>query len=403
MKTMKGKLVSVLVVLVIAVTAYAAGFGALFSGGGASAASAPYNQDTIISIYDSASPAVVEIDVTQQGAGILGRSVQEGQGSGFLIDNQGHILTNNHVVSGASVVKVVLKSGQSVNAQVVGTDPGDDVALVSVDPSAVAGIAPLQLGDSSLVRPGQMAVALGNPYGLTDTITVGVISGLNRSLSGSGMKGMIQTDAAINPGNSGGPLLDSNGMVIGINTAIESPSTGARGIGFAVPSNVAKSVLADLTAGKQVTRPWLGISGAAMTATMAQSLNLPASQGAYIISVIPNSPAANAGLKAGSVDASGNPTAGGDLITAIDGRSIGSVQDLSSYVSGKKVGDVVNLTVLRSGAQMNVQVTLGAWPANLSSSGSGPQLTPQPQPTPRTQPGMPGYNGRRYRQAVPTD
>ncbi len=388
MKALKGKIISVLVVLLIAVAAYTVGAGISFKSGTASAAPVLYSQDAVTAIYDNASPAVVEIQVTQQGTGFFGQSIQEGQGSGFLIDNQGNILTNNHVVSGASTVKVVIKSGNIVDAKVVGTDPSDDVALINVGSAAVAGITPLQLGDSSAVKPGQMAIAVGNPYGLVDSITVGVISGVDRSLGS--MRGMLQTDAAINPGNSGGPLLDANGLVIGINTAIESPSTGASGIGFAVTSNVAQKALPDLLAGKQITRPWLGISGAALTQTLAQNLGLSVNQGVYVVTVVAGSPAEKAGLKGGNTDASGAPTSGGDVITAVDGKSVASVEDLSAYINTKKVGDSVTLSVLRSGNNSSINVTLAAWPDSISSSTPG--TVPQPQPQP--QPGVPRYRGR---------
>ena len=322
------------------------------------AATVLYDQDTVVSIYDSASPAVVEVKVAVQG--LRGRSLQEGQGSGFLIDSQGNILTNNHVVAGASSVQVVLKGGNTVDAKVVGTDSADDLALVSIDPSSVPGVTPLQLGDSSVVRPGQMAIAMGSPFGLEGSVTVGVISGLNRSL-GSGMAGMLQTDAAIYPGNSGGPLLDSQGMVIGINTAVEADA-GAGGIGFAVPSNVATRALPSLMAGKAVARAWLGISGAALTPSAASSLGLSVSQGVYVVTVTPNSPAEKAGLKGGGTDGSGGLASGGDIISAVDGHTVGSVADLVSYFSTKKPGDKVTLTVVRNGQTLEVAVTMGVWP-----------------------------------------
>ncbi len=393
MNTLKGKIVAVIVVMVIAATAYAVGAGAIFAPQEASAAPVLYSQDTVTSIYDNASPAVVEIDITQQAAGFLSWSV-EGQGSGFLIDTEGHILTNNHIVDGAVSVKVILKGGNTVDAKVVGTDSVDDLAVISVDASAVKGITPLQLGDSSAVKPGQMAIAIGNPYGLEGTVTVGVISGLNRSVSGSSLTGMLQTDAALNPGNSGGPLLDANGMVIGINTAIELSSTGARGIGFAVPSNVAKKALPVLMAGKQVARPWLGISGVALTQALAQKLGLSVNQDVYVVSVNPGSPAEKAGLKGSNLDITGAPAKGGDVITAVDGKTVASVQDLSSYLNTKNVGDNITLSVLRNGTKMDVQVTLGTWPSNITSSGT-PGTIPQPQPR------IPGP-GWHSRQSVPT-
>ncbi|MDO8472606.1 MAG: trypsin-like peptidase domain-containing protein [Dehalococcoidia bacterium] len=209
-----------------------------------------YNENTVTALYANVSPSVVEIDVVVQSTSRSGRSLtQSAQGSGFLIDTRGDIVTNNHVVQGATSVQVVFNDGRTVAAKIVSTDATDDLAVISVDPSAVSGMTPLQLADSSAVRPGQMAIAIGSPYGLTDSVTVGVISGVDRSISGSNMTGMLQTDASINPGNSGGPLLNSSGQVVGINTAIESGSV-ATGIGFAVPSNVVSTVVPSLTAGK---------------------------------------------------------------------------------------------------------------------------------------------------------
>lgn len=314
-----------------------------------------FSQDTVTEIYDSASPAVIQIRVNR-GTG----SSSTGQGSGFLIDNQGHILTNNHVVSGASVVQVILDDGTNLNASVLGRDPRSDLALIKVEASAVSGITPLQFADSSTIRPGQMAIALGNPFGLKDTITVGVVSGIDRS-SGRSLRGMIQTDAAINPGNSGGPLLDVQGMVIGINTA-----TRANGIGFAVPSNIAEKTVADLKAGRQITaRPWLGISGTALTEAISQSFGISSHRGIYVITVVSGSPAAKAGLIGSGVDTSGGPVAGGDVITAVDSRPLASVEELSTYLGTKKVGDTVNLTVLRGGASVSIQAVLEAWPDSI--------------------------------------
>jgi S1-C subfamily serine protease len=385
MKTVKGKIAVVIALLLVIGAAFAVGTSVHLVANTASAAPTLYSQDTTTSIYNNASPAVVEIDVTQTVSSVFGKSTQEGLGSGFLIDNQGDILTNNHVVDGATSVQVVLTNGNYVSGKVLGTDPVDDLAVVSVDPSAVAGITPLKLGDSSLVVPGQMAIAIGNPLGFTDSITVGVISGLNRSVTGSNLRGMLQTDAAINPGNSGGPLLDNQGNVIGINTAAEIGATGADGIGFAIPSNLAAKILPDLIAGQTVSRPWVGISGTALTQTTASQLGLSVNKGVYIVSVVANGPAEKAGLKAGGSNTDGTLVAGGDIIIAVDGKAIASVEDLSAYISSKSVGDKVSLTILRNGQSITVQVTLDAWPVNLSSG-----ATPQ---TPTTTPSLP-WNGR---------
>ncbi|MDD4858756.1 MAG: trypsin-like peptidase domain-containing protein [Dehalococcoidales bacterium] len=373
MKRLRNILMAVLAVLVIGGAAYAGG--ATLAPNSASATPVLYSEDAVTAIYDNASPAVVSIKTTEQGNGFFGGGM--GEGTGFLIDAQGHILTNNHVVDGATTVQIVLDDGKTIDAKVVGTDPMDDLAVIKVDATQITGITPLELADSSTVKPGQLAIAMGNPLGLDDSITVGVISGLNRNLSGSSMTGMLQTDAAINPGNSGGPLLNSAGKVIGINTAIET-SGGARGIGFAVPSNVATRVLPQLIAGQKVTRPWLGISGLALNTATAQTLGLSVDKGIYVVTVVADSPAAKAGLKAASAGTGNTPGTGGDVITAADGKAVSTVEELSSYLATRKVGDVVALTVLRNGQTTTIQATLEAWPDRIQT------VTPNiPQPQPR--------------------
>jgi S1-C subfamily serine protease len=373
MNSFKTKLLAVLIVLVIAAAAYGLGSGALFPTRTVSADQTLYSEDIVTSIYENASPAVVELNVSQaSNTGFFGRFTQEGEGSGFLIDkDKGYILTNNHVVEGATSVTVKLSTGKTLAAKVVGTDAIDDLALVSVDASAVSGITPLVLGDSSAVKPGQMAVAIGNPFGYQNSISLGIISGINRTISTSNYSGMLQTDAAINPGNSGGPLLNANGQVIGINTAIEAPSTGAQGIGFAVPANVAKNALSSLEAGKQVERPWIGIAGRALTSSLSETLKLSVDQGVYVVTVVAGGPADKAGLKGAATDDSGAPGSGGDVITAIDGKSVAGVPDLSTYINTKNVGDSVTLSIIRDGSSQSVEVTLGAKPAN---TGSTPQM-----------------------------
>ncbi len=375
MGKMKWRIIGVLAAVIIAGGGYALGASGVLAPQKSSAAPVLYSQDTVTSVYDKASPAVVEIDVTETSSGFFGGTT-EGQGSGILVDSQGHILTNNHVVDGAQTVKVKVGNNAAVDAKVVGTDALDDLAVISVDVSAVSGIAPLQFADSAAVKPGQLAIAIGNPYGLDDSVTVGVISGLDRSIGN--LTGLLQTDAAINPGNSGGPLLDANGNVIGINTAVEATATGARGIGFAVSSNTAQKALPDLLAGKTVSRPWLGISGATLTSSLAQELGLSVTGGVYVISVSDGSPAAQAGLKGGNLDASGAPAKGGDVITAVDGKSISAIEDLTSYIRTKAVGDRITLSVTRDGGSISVTATLEAWPANLNTR----QVPSIPQPTP---------------------
>ncbi len=356
-----------------------------------SGATALFDEETVASVYQRVSPAVVEIKVKQPGTGWYGMP-SEGQGSGFLIDEEGHILTNNHVVEGAKDVEVILDQRTSLDGEVVGRDPFNDLALVKVDASKVSHITPVTLGDSDAVQPGQLAIALGCPFGLEDTITMGVISGLDRSITsktGRAITGLIQTDAAINPGNSGGPLLNSQGEVIGINTAIaiEDPATGANGIGFAIPINTAKQVLPELKRGEEVARPWLGISGAAITEKLARALSLPVKVGVYVITVVPDSPASKAGLQGSGTDAAGQPQEGGDIITAVDGHQVTSVEDLLKYFNKKKAGDKVTLTIMRDGQILRVPVTLGAWPENLQT-----QETPHQLPVPEG-PNFPWHHG----------
>lgn len=374
--------VAVLSVLIVGGAAYLLASGTMLvprtaqaapSVGTQASPAALYSQDTVTSIFNSDSPAVVEINVTAQSSGFFGQGYSQDQGSGFLVDtSNGYIVTNEHVVDGATSVQVVFKDGSTANATVVATDKIDDLAVIKVDPSTVAGVKQLQFADSSQLVPGQMAIAIGAPYGLPETITVGVVSGLDRTISGSNYTGMIQTDAAINPGNSGGPLLDENGQVIGINTAIES-AQGAQNIGFAIPSNVVKNRLPGLEAGTSATRPYLGITGTALTADLAKTLGLSVSKGVYVIDVTSGSPADKAGLKGSGMDANGNPVTGGDVITAVDGQAVASVPDLSNYFNtNKKPGDTVSLTVLRGGSTLTVSVALGTWPATLNQSGSVP-------------------------------
>ncbi len=310
-------------------------------------------EQQVVDIYEEASPAVVQI-----AAGLS-------TGSGFLIDDKGHILTNSHVVEGASSVTVTLSDDTELDGVVLGVDAADDLALVKVDASDVTRILPLALGDSDNVEPGQMAIALGSPYNLEGTITVGVISGLDRSLTGNDgrpITGVIQTDAALNPGNSGGPLLNSDGEVIGINTAIESQS--ANGVGFAIPINTAKDVLSRLQQGQAVERPWLGISGTTLTGEMADVLDLSVDQGAYVLAVVRGSPADEAGLIGGGTTFNGDPHKGGDVITAIDGEPVESIEDLIDFLNTKKAGDQVTLTVVREEDTLELSLTLDVFPGS---------------------------------------
>jgi S1-C subfamily serine protease len=341
-------------------------------------ASSLFDEDTVVSLYEKAIPAVVKIETVVNGGtenfGPFQFDVptQKGQGSGFFIDNEGHILTNNHVVDNASNVTVIKYDGKTMSAKVIGTDKQNDLALVKVDEKDLGNITPLTLGDSDKIKPGHMAIALGSPYGLDGSITVGIISGIGRSLSSNDNRAIpdvIQTDAAINPGNSGGPLLNSSGEVIGINTAIEA---NASGIGFAVPINTARSILPALKQGGEIKNAWLGISGMPVDSEMATGLKLPVESGVYIVAVIPDSPASKAGLIESGVNSQQQPTTGGDIVTAIDGSPVTKVEDIVQYLNGKQPGDKVTLEVYRNNEKIQVTVELGEWPEQLPASQTAP-------------------------------
>ena len=367
MKSWTSRIFAALGVVLVSASVFVLATGATFHGqpAGAQTSQTLVDENTITAIYSAASPAVVEIDVTSTGTGLRGGFSQGGQGSGFVIDNTGNIVTNNHVIDGATSVQIIFSDGKTASATVLGRDAADDLAVVKVDAAAVNGIKPLVLADSAGVKPGQLAIAIGSPYGLNNSIAVGVISGLNRRVDGSSLTGMIQTDANIQPGNSGGPLLNSTGQVIGINTAFEGQGTG---IGFAVPSSVVNRALADLKAGKEITRPWIGISGLELTQTLADNLSLSVNQGVYVVTVVPGAPAEKAGLKAGGTDQNGAPGKGGDVITAVGGTPVKNVTDIQNYLATKKVGDTITLTILRGGASTSASVTLGARPADTSTT-----------------------------------
>ena len=329
-----------------------------------------YDEQLVVSLYEKANPAVVRVETvinTPDRFGFL--FPHGGQGSGFLVDTEGHILTNYHVVHDASTVQVVLPNGETLDAKVAGRSPADDVALLKVDAEDVAGIEPLPLADSSAIKAGQMVIAVGSPFGLDNSVTVGVISGVERSRPGilsRPITGMIQTDASLNPGNSGGPLLNSQGEVIGINTSIEASTAASiidpKGIGFAVPINTAKDLMTRFPDNEIVKRPWLGISGAALSPTLAEILGIDTTEGVYIMTVSPGSPAEEAGLIAGVTDSTQGHGAGGDIIKAIDGVEVTAIHQMVDYFNSLDPGDSVTLTVERDGETVEVAVTLGEWP-----------------------------------------
>jgi len=302
----------------------------------------------------------------------------ESQGSGFVIDNQGHIVTNNHVVEGAEYIEVTFANGLVAPAEVVGTDNDSDLAVVKVE-QLPEGLQPLPLGDSGAVEVGQRAIAIGNPFGLQTTLTVGVVSARGRTLptgfvSSSGgffrIADIIQTDAQINPGNSGGPLFNSRGEVIGVNTAIRSDTGTFQGVGFAVPSNTVAKVTRALIETGAYQHPYLGISfyGLPLTAVVAEELGLPVQQGVFVSEVVAGGPAAQAGLRGAGrgseQEVNGDPyPVGGDIIIKIDGRNVAAGDDIIEYLAtDTEVGQTVTLTILRDGQEQQLEVTLGARP-----------------------------------------
>ncbi|NNJ12615.1 PDZ domain-containing protein [Chloroflexales bacterium ZM16-3] len=347
-------------------------------------------EGTLEQIYSQVNPSVVHVEVVEQAAaqpampdpfglfnGQQGQpQVQVGSGSGFLWDNQGHIVTNNHVVAGASKISVTLSDGTTVQASVVGADPTSDLAVIAVDPQATASLQPIQVGDSTQVKVGQLAIAIGNPFGLDGTMTTGIISAIGRSLpTGSGnapsytIPNVIQTDASINPGNSGGVLLDDAGRLIGVTAAIESPVRASSGVGFAIPAAVVQQEVPGLIKDGKYEHPWIGLSGSTLNPDEAQAMSLPAGQrGTLVATVVSGGPADKAGLRGSDrqVTISGmQAQVGGDVITAVDGQPVKSFDDLVAYLADHtKVGQSVKVTLLRGGKEQTIDLTLAARPSD---------------------------------------
>ncbi len=286
---------------------------------------------------------------------------QEGQGTGFIIDKGGHILTNYHVIADAREVWVTLHNRKKYRATIVGTDRAHDLAIVQIK---ATDLLPMTLGDSTNLQVGQKVYAIGNPFGLSGTLTRGIVSSIRQVEEPDGMviEEAIQTDASINPGNSGGPLLNWHGEVIGINTMIASNVGQSAGIGFAIPINTAKAVLNDLVTIGRVRRPALGVRTIPIGGELATEMNLAADYGLLIVQAIPGGAAARAGLRGGSERAYlGNIPImiGGDLIVAVDGKKIESQQDLAQVMNSHRAGDTVNVTIFRNKKKMDVSVVLG--------------------------------------------
>jgi putative serine protease PepD len=296
---------------------------------------------SLTQLYKNVAPGVVDVVVNTTGGG-FGDQGAQAEGSGFVVDTSGDIVTNQHVVAGQNGIKVTFQDGKTATATVVGTDPSTDIAVIKVNVDA-SELHPLTFGSSAAVEVGQSVAAIGSPFGLPETLTSGIISALNRTISAPNnfsISGAIQTDAPINHGNSGGPLLNSSGQVIGVNAQIESDSGGNDGVGFAIPSDAVKSVADTIIAGGKVQHAYLGVT-----------IGTASSGGAQVSTVKADTPAAKAGLKAG------------DIITALDGTTIATADDLTAKVSAHQSGDKVTLTIKRNSSTLKITVTLGTRPS----------------------------------------
>jgi S1-C subfamily serine protease len=300
-------------------------------------------------------------------------------GSGFVIDSEGHILTNNHVIEGAEKIEVKLgESETEYTAEVVGADPASDLALLKVDAPAKE-LHPLTLGDSAKMEVGDPVVAIGNPFGLDRTVTSGIVSALQRQIqapNGFSIDNVIQTDAAINPGNSGGPLINAEGEVIGINSQIETGGSGSGnvGIGFAIPINTARAEIHQLETKGEVEHAWLGISGGTITPALAKAINLPVTEGVIVQTVEKGGPADKAGIEPGDTKATiegAEVSLGGDIITEINGKKIAGMEELVEAINAAKPGESLELTVLRDGQTKKATVTLGDRPASVEENSQG--------------------------------
>jgi putative serine protease PepD len=321
-----------------------------------------------IAIYETAAPGVVNItSIVLERDFFLGLVPREGAGSGAIIDKRGHILTNNHVIKDARRIEVTLSDGTKLPGELVGTDPDNDLAIIRIEtPKNKLHVLPL--GRSSDLQVGQKVMAIGNPFGLQQTLTTGIISSLGRSIrsdNGTTIEDLIQTDASINPGNSGGPLLDTSGKIIGINTAIFSPSGGSVGIGFAVPVDTAKRIIPDLIDKGYVAHPWMGVSLFPLVPGLAKALGLRVEEGVLIVEVIAGGPADKARLRGGNkVVQVGNAVlpVGGDVIVGLNDEEIRSLDYLLRLIRKQRVGDRVTLRILRNDHFRDVTLILGERP-----------------------------------------
>jgi S1-C subfamily serine protease len=318
-------------------------------------------------IYKNSHKGVVEITVTSTSESpSFGQEQQRGQGSGFVYDTNGNIITNQHVVDDAQSISVRFWNGASYRATLVGADPSTDLAVIKVDaPKSL--LQPLALGNSADVEVGDAVVAIGSPYGLEETVTSGIVSALHRQMTSPNnftINDSIQTDAAINHGNSGGPLLNSRGQVIGVNAQIRSDSGGSDGVGFAIPSNTVKSIASQILADGEADHAYLGVALDTIPSHVAEELDLV--EGVAVTEVRPDTPAARAKLRGSTVTrtvAGVDYDVGGDIITAVDGKEVTSAEDLQSAIDAKKPGDTIELTYVRDGDTHEVEIELGRRPS----------------------------------------
>ncbi|MBC5792959.1 MAG: trypsin-like peptidase domain-containing protein [Nanohaloarchaea archaeon] len=320
--------------------------------------SVQYSGERAVSeIFDSADQSVVSIAAFGE---------QDSQGSGFVYSKNGYIVTNHHVVDGASQIEVTFTDGSTKNARIVGSDPYTDLAVLKVKKE---GLRPLELADSSNVTVGRKAIAIGNPFGLRSSVTLGIISQKGRTLRTSeefSTPNVLQTDAAINPGNSGGPLMNINGDVVGVNTAIESRTGTFSGVGFAIPSNTVKTVVPEIIAEGDYEHPWIGVSGFDLTPELSRRMGLNTTSGFLVIDVVDDGPAAKAGVLEGgtTIDYRGRKLdIGGDVIVGIGDQKARGINDILLYLSRQtEVGDTVNLEIIRDGERKTVSLTLDQRP-----------------------------------------
>jgi 2-alkenal reductase len=330
-----------------------------------------YDEDLITALVERASPAIVEVSIeTFEG----GRVFVE-RGSGFLVDTDGHIVTNQHVVARSGELTVLLNDGRTLEATLLGTSRADDLAVLKVDPKEVAGIEPLPLADSDDIRPGQLAVAIGSAFAQFNSVTVGVVSGVDRSQRAQlsqdpggtlfrPIPELVQTDASLNPGNSGGPLLDGDGRVIGVNSAVQIAGNPfdvsiQTGVGFAVSSNTLRELLPELMSPGEFLRPWIGVMSTPLSRTQFRSLGVDVEQGVYVTRVCNGSPADIAGLRGERFTL--RPSGRADLITTIDGNPVAEVSDIVSHLNDLKPGDTISLNVIREKQHRDVDLVLAPW------------------------------------------